>query len=168
MKTLILYYSYSGNTRSVAELLGGRSGADLCEIRPAVPYTGSYSDVVAQGQAEVNQGATPALLPLEKDPADYGVILLGTPVWWYTYAPAVRSLFARYDFFGKEVYPFMTNGGWVGHTERDIAAACPGAKVGAGIDIRFNGKRMATSEAEILRWAEESGLSFLSPRDEKK
>ena len=79
-------------------------------------------------------------------------MILGTPVWWYTYAPAMRTLLQGSDFSGKVIYPFATNGGWLGHTFADIAEACPTATVKAGLNIRFNEDRLVTPEAEILRW----------------
>ena len=153
MSTLIVYYSYSGNTRKIAEDLRGLLGADLAEIRTISPYPGSYDAVVDQGRSEVDQGYLPPIHPLEHDPAGYDVVFLGTPVWWYTFAPAVKSFLRQYDLSGKKVCPFMTNGGWLGHTEKDIASACPGADVRPGIDIRFDGARQATSGEAVRQWA---------------
>ena len=154
IKTLIVYYSYTGNTKQIAHQLADQLHADLAEIRTAAPYTGSYDQVVDQGAEETRRGYEPLILPLDKDPAGYDVILLGTPVWWYTFAPAVKTFLSQTDLTGKVVRPFVTNGGWIGHTEQDIAAACPGARVEKAINIRFNGKRLSTPEADICSWAE--------------
>ncbi|MFR4394182.1 MAG: flavodoxin [Ruminococcus callidus] len=145
-------YSYGGNTRQIAKLVQQETGGDLCEIEIATPYTGSYNDVVEQGQREVNSGFTPKLKPVSADLKNYDTVILGTPVWWYTYAPAMRTLLQSSDFSGKVIYPFATNGGWLGHTFADIAEACPTATVKAGLNIRFNEDRLVTPEAEILRW----------------
>ena len=59
------------------------------------------------------------------------------------------------DWSGKTVYPFATNGGWIGHTFRDVMTACAGADVKKGLDIRFDEDHMRTSIAEINRWAEQ-------------
>lgn len=153
MKAIIIYYSYSGNTRRVAEQLGTAIGADLAEIQTVKPYTGSYDDVVDQGQREVNSGFCPEIQPLDLDLEQYDTIILGTPVWWYTFAPAMNSFLRSADLFGKTVYPFATNGGWLGHTFSDLRNACRGASVQAGLNIRFNGSRQLTSEADIRKWA---------------
>ncbi len=58
---------YSGNTRQIAKLVQQETGGDLCEIEIATPYTGSYNDVVDQGQREVNSGFTPKLKPVSAD-----------------------------------------------------------------------------------------------------
>lgn len=84
MKLLILFYSYGGNTRQIAKLVQQETGGDLCEIEIATPYTGSYNDVVEQGQREVNSGFTPKLKPVSADLKNYDTVILGTPVWWYT------------------------------------------------------------------------------------
>ena len=92
-KMLIVYYSISnGNTRRIAEQLQKATGADLAEIETVVPYTGTYNEIVDQGQREVNRGYKPELKPLSVDPEEYDIIAVGTPTWWYTMAPAVSVL----------------------------------------------------------------------------
>lgn len=59
--------------------------------------------------------------------ADYDVIAIGTPTWWYTMAPAVLTFLTTNDFTGKTVIPFMTNGGWPGHVIKDMEENCKGA-----------------------------------------
>ena len=87
-KLLIVYYSWSnGNTERIAKLLHDVTGGDLLKIDTAMPYSGSYDNVVAQGQREVNRGYEPELKPVTVNPSDYDVIALGTPTWWYTMAP---------------------------------------------------------------------------------
>ena len=95
------------------------AGGDLVRLDTAVPYTGSYNDVVDQGQREVNVGFEPELKPLPVNVADYDVIAVGTPTWWYTMAPAVKAFLHRQNFAGKTVVPFMTNGGWPGRVIKD-------------------------------------------------
>lgn len=152
MSALVIYYSYSGNTRRAAERIGKAIGADLAEIQTVRPYTGSYDDVVDQGQREVDSGFLPELRPLGADLSRYDTIILGTPVWWYTFAPAMNSFLHSADLSGKTVYPFATNGGWLGHTFRDFEKACRGAQVKAGLDIRFNGDRQMTPDTDIQKW----------------
>ena len=158
-KLLIVYYSWSnGNTGRVAKLLQSTAGGDLLRIDTAVPYSGSYSDVVAQGQREVEQGYEPALQPLGVDLASYDVIAVGTPTWWYTMAPAVRTFLHRNDLAGKTVVPFMTNGGWPGHVIRDMKALCPGASFACEMQVKFDsdgGDRLETPESQLKAWAQQ-------------
>lgn len=152
MKTLIIYYSYGGNTRGIAEKMKQILNADLVEIQTVKAYTGSYDAVVNQGQQEVNSGYMPEIQPMDIDFEKYDRILLGTPVWWYTFAPAMKTFLYHSDLSGKVVYPFATNGGWLGHTFQDFEKECKGAKVQPGLNIRFNGKEQLTKEDEIQRW----------------
>lgn len=153
MSALILYYSYGGNTRRIAQLLSKELGADLLEIQPVTPYTSSYNEVVDQGQREVEAGYMPPIQPLPSDLSAYNTIVLGSPVWWYTFAPAMKTCLSELDFSGKTVWPFATNGGWLGHTLNDFAAACPGAQVMPGLDIRFDEHTLRTPEDKIVAWA---------------
>ena len=115
-KLLIIYYSWSnGNTERIAKMLQSETDSDILKIDTVVPYSGSYDDVVNQGQNEVQRGYEPEIKPLDINIADYDVIAVGTPTWWYTMAPAVKTFLHQQDFTGKTVVPFMTNGGWPGH-----------------------------------------------------
>lgn len=158
-KMLIIYYSWSnGNTKRIAEMLQEETKADIAVIDTAKPYEGSYDDVVNQGQDEVNRGYMPPIKPLDVDLSDYDVIAVGTPTWWYTMAPAVKTFFNKNDFTGKTVIPFMTNGGWPGHVIKDMEKACKDAKCVAPMEIQFDstgGDHLETSEKEIRQWIEE-------------
>lgn len=151
-KILTVYYSYSGNTKKIAEKIHDALGGDIAEIETVVPYSGDYDAVVDQGNEEVQKGFKPKIRPLPVNHADYDVIVLGTPVWWYTCAPATRAFLTAHDLGGKTVYPFATNGGWLGRTLKDVAALCPGADVKPGLDVRFNDATLRTPDKTIDRW----------------
>lgn len=155
-KMLIVWYSWSnGNTERIAKMLQETTGADMVQIDMVVPYTGSYDDVVRQGQEEVQRGYKPEIKPLDVDIRNYDVIAVGTPTWWYTMAPAVLTFLHQQDWNGKIVVPFQTHGGWPGHVLADIAAACHGAKVTCNMQVKFDsngGDRMETPEAEVEAW----------------
>ncbi len=157
-KLLTVYYSWSnGNTERIAKKLQSTAGGDLLRIDTAVPYSGSYNEVVEQGQREVDCGYEPELKPLGVNIADYDVIAVGTPTWWYTMAPAVLTFLHGQDFSGKTVVPFMTNGGWPGHVIRDMKNACPGADFACELQVRFDssgGDHLETPERDIDAWAQ--------------
>ncbi|MDD7364807.1 MAG: flavodoxin, partial [Olsenella sp.] len=114
-RVLVLYYSWSnGNTERVAQELADACDADLERIETAVLYPEDYDATVDQGKREVEAGFEPELQPLEHDPADYDVIAVGTPTWWYTMAPAVRTLLNSREWNGKVVVPFSTSAAWEG------------------------------------------------------
>lgn len=154
MKALVVYYSYGGNTKSVAERIASALNAETARIETVTPYTGSYDSVVNQGQQEVNSGFTPKIKPLSVNLSDYDTIVLGTPVWWYTFAPAVHTFLKSNSLSGKNVYPFATNGGWLGHTFEDLQTACPGAKLHTGLNIPFNGKQQSAADSVIDKWVQ--------------
>lgn len=158
-KVLIAYYSWSnGNTERIAKMIQKEIGGDLAKIDTVVPYSGSYDDVVNQGQEEVNRGYEPEIKPLDVNVADYDVIAIGTPTWWYTMAPAVATFMHGQDFSGKVVIPFMTNGGWPGHVIKDMKSACKGAKVAYDMEIQFDstgGAKLETPQSQIDQWIQD-------------
>lgn len=153
MKTLVIYYSYGGNTKRIAKKIQSIIGADIKEIETVVPYSTDYNTVVDQGQDEVNRGYMPDIKKLDINIDEYDKIVIGTPVWWYTFAPAVKTFLNNYSLENKTIYPFATNGGWIGHTFKDFKKACPLSNVEKGINIRFDENILKTKESEIEDWA---------------
>ncbi len=155
-RMLIVYYSVSnGNTKRIAKRLQETTGADIVRIETVKPYSGSYNDIVEQGQQEVNRGYQPKLKPLAVNPADYDVIAVGTPTWWYTMAPAVLTFLKSCNWKGKTVIPFQTHGGWPGHVIKDIKNICKGAAFSHEMEIQFDstgGAELITANDRIDAW----------------
>ena len=80
MKAIVIYYSWGGNTKSIAEMIQKSTGADIARIETVVSYDGDYNSVVNQGQDEVNSGYCPEIKPLNIDLSKYDEVILGTPV----------------------------------------------------------------------------------------
>ncbi len=158
-KMLIVYYSWSnGNTERIANMLKEATGADIAKIETVTPYKGSYEEVVDQGQREVNRGYMPPIKPMNVSVKDYDVIAVGTPTWWYTMAPAVKTFLHEQNWKGKTVIPFMTNGGWPGHVIEDIKTECKGAVFNNEMEIKFDstgGSQLETSKKKLDQWMEE-------------
>lgn len=156
-RVLVLYYSWSnGNTERVAQELADACDADVERIETAELYPEDYDATVDQGKREVEAGFEPELQPLEHDPADYDVIAVGTPTWWYTMAPAVRTLLHAGDWRGKVVVPFSTCAGWEGTALDDMPALAGGARVAEPLTVTFGsdgGDRMVTDPRKVLDWA---------------
>ena len=153
---LVVYYSWTnGNTEKIAEQLADACGADLARIETVEPYPGDYDATVKQAQDEINAGVMPEIEPLEFNPAAYDVVAVGTPTWWYTMAPAVRSFMNGVDWAGKTIVPFSTSAGWPGDTIEDIHAAAPGAAFGPSLEVTFDstgGSNQKTPQAEVDAW----------------
>lgn len=108
-KILVAYFSWSGNTRAVANRIAQLTGGTLYEIQPATPYTTNYQNLaytVARNELDTN--ARPALKETDATFSNYDYVFLGCPVWWQT-APMIMSTFCEnYSFNGKTVIPFCT------------------------------------------------------------
>ena len=158
-KMLNVYYSWSnGNTKRIAEQLANETGADIARIETTEPYKGTHEDVVNQGKREVEAGFMPRINSLSVNLADYEVIAIGTPTWWYTMAPALLTFLTENDFSGKTIIPFMTNGGWPGHVIKDMKENCKNAKFMHEMQIQFDsmGKdHLETPESAITEWIEQ-------------
>ena len=114
-RMLVVYYSWShGNAKKIAEELQKTAGADLACLDTVISYEGGYDAVVKQGNDEVKSGYKPKLKEIACRVADYDVIVVGTPTWWYSMAPAVRTFLSENDFSGKTVIPFATHASWPG------------------------------------------------------
>lgn len=108
-KTLIVYHSRSGHTRRVAQALARRLGADLDEVRIVQPMGGAIG--YAFCAIEAVAGLTPALMPSRKDPADYDLVVIGTPVWFWHLSSPVRSWLTQHRIRHGRVAFFCTMGG---------------------------------------------------------
>ena len=109
MKTLVVYYSRSGHTRQVANEIAAHCGADLEVIREANSRDGLVGYFHSGWQALI--GAAPPVCPTIIDPANYDLVILGTPIWNFSLAPPVRSYAQRYGAHFKQVAFFCTEGG---------------------------------------------------------
>ena len=114
MKTAVVYFSWSGNTRFAAETIAKKARADLFEIKAETPYSTSYSACCDEAKPEC-YGKT--LRPIKSiaglDLVQYDVVFVGTPNWWGTMAPPVRTWVTQNKdaLKGKTVCLFQTHGG---------------------------------------------------------
>lgn len=141
--------------RRLQKRWGERLGADIERLEPSTPYSGSYQEVVDQGQREVEAGYCPPLKPLAHDPKNYDAIVAGTPTWWYTMAPVMHSFLKKVDWNGKVFVPFMTNAGWPGTVIKDMEECASGARVILAKEIRFDSKggdHLVTKKSEVENW----------------
>ena len=155
MKKLVVYYSIGGNTRAVAERIARTLHADIVEIRTVKEYPDDYDVLVGLGQKEVESGYLPAIHPLDIDFTRYDAVIIGTPVWWYSFAPAVKKFLSCYRWKGRKIYPFATNGGWLGHTYSDFKKAARGALVAPILNAKFEEKEQVTPDDVVKEWLQD-------------
>lgn len=154
-KTLVAYFSASGTTARVAKELAQAAGADLYEIKPAVPYTKAdlnWMDKSSRSSVEMkDKTSRPALADTDADIAAYDTILLGFPIWWYVAPTILNTFLESYDFSGKKIVLFATSGGsGFGQT---VAGLKPSVAADANIveGKLLNGHQTAES---LKAWAE--------------
>ena len=152
MKSIIIYYSYGGNTKRIAELIHDKKGYDMVEIKPVVPYTSDYQKLVDAEEGKMHQEEMVEIEPISINLSNYDRIILGTPVWWYTMTPPVRTFLKTCDLSGKVIVPFATNGGWLGTTFDDIKKYLPNSRIEDELDIKFNEDTLAISENVLNDW----------------
>ena len=111
-KPLVVYWTWSEthNTKIVAEMLQEKTGGDLALIELVTPYPSDFGGAAQAGQRDKAQPNAPAIKALGVDVAKYDPIYVGTPIWFSSYAPPVRSFLQSADLKGKTVALFCTHG----------------------------------------------------------
>ena len=110
MKPLIVYYSYSGITRRLAEDIALITDGKLRELKPEKPYSFLYNTAIKELRQEIDRGYCPPLIE-GAESVDEKVIFIGSPNWIRTFAPPVLSFLRAVDLKGKTIIPFCTHGG---------------------------------------------------------
>ncbi len=155
-KKLVVYYSYTGHTRMIAESIKQKLKCDILEIKPLKEYSTDYQVVVDEEQNNSSNNKMPEIQDINVDLSKYDEIILGSPVWWYTIAPVIRTFLNDNDLSNKKIIPFATNAGWLGHTFEEIQKLCPNSKVENGMNIvyteDYRENQLVTSPDEIDNW----------------
>lgn len=114
-KKLVAYFSATGITAKVADILADAVGADIHEISPKVPYTKAdlnWMDKKSRSSVEMNNKASrPEVAESNIRIDGYDVIFLGFPIWWYVAPTIINTFLESYDFSGKKIILFATSGG---------------------------------------------------------
>lgn len=105
-RTLVVYFSWSGNTEEMAAYMAEQTGADLLEIEPKTPYPTDYNECGDVAKAERDENARPEIANLPEGVEEYDAILVGYPIWWHTAPMIIGTFLESYDLTGKAVYPF--------------------------------------------------------------
>ena len=145
-KKLVAYFSASGTTKKVAEMIAESAGADLFGIEPKVAYTKAdlnWMDKKSRSSVEMNdKKIRPEMVNTPLDVNAYDEIILGFPIWWYVAPTIVNTFLETYDFSGKKIVLFATSGGsGFGNTVRELQPSAPeysGSVVKTKIRIFYN------------------------------
>lgn len=136
-KKLVAYFSASGTTAGVAERLAKAAGAELYEIKPAVPYSKAdlnWMNKQSRSSVEMrDHSSRPALTDTNAKIADFDTIFIGFPIWWYIAPTIINTFLEAYDFSGKKIILFGTSGGsGFGKTVDSLQPSAPQAEFIAG------------------------------------
>ena len=156
-KILIAYFSWSGNTREIANQIRERVGGDLFEIKTVNAYPTEYRACTDLAKKEQNENARPALSTKVENMDDYDVVFIGYPIWWGTTPMALFTFFEQYDLSGKTIVPFCTHGGsGLSRSASDIGKLCPKSTLLDGIAIR--GSDAKSAQNDVAAWLENIGM----------
>lgn len=157
MKILVAYYSYSGNTRTVAKQIQEVTGADLFEIAVNEAYPTDYQQLLDRAKREIHDGVKPVLKEMPENLAEYDVIIVGSPNWWSTIAPPVNSFLSNANLTDKKLAVFVTHGGGgMAKCETEARKVCPQAKTLKGFAV--NGSSVNSAAPHVMKWLKEIGL----------
>lgn len=155
--TLVAYFSWSGNTEAMANLIAEQTGGTLFEIAPATPYTDDYDALLDVAQQEQAEDARPALAASVENWDSYDVVFVGYPDWWSDALMVIYSFLESYDWTGKTLVPFCTSGGsGFGRSLDRLPDSAPGATILEGLHV--SGSSAADSGEEVAEWIAGLGL----------
>ena len=160
-KVLVAYFSWSGNTKDAAQYIAQRLGADEFEIIREKPYPTEYDPCTEDAKAEKEANERPVIKGAVENMAQYDVVFVGVPVWWYTAPMPVFTFLEQYDLKGKTVIPFCTCYTAEYETLNDIVKATPDSEHRDGLTIvtkEMGGKGMDKKHNEIDQWLTKIGF----------
>lgn len=132
-KVLVAYYSWSGNTKNVAEQIHREVGGDIVAVEPEKAYPKDYQECVDIAKKEANDNARPAVATKVDNMDQYDVLFVGYPIWWYKAPMHMYTFLESYSFNGKVIVPFCTSGGSpIDGSITDIQNAANGATIVKG------------------------------------
>ncbi|HJC23177.1 MAG TPA: NAD(P)H-dependent oxidoreductase [Candidatus Eisenbergiella merdavium] len=153
--SLVVYFSWSGNTESVATEIQPQTGADIFEIVPSEPYTDDYDTLLDIAQDEQANDARPAIAQSVENFDQYETVYFGFPNWWGDMPMILYTFLDDYDFSGKTIAPFVTSGG--SGFSGTIESMEPDATVTEGLSL--GSSEAADPAAAVTEWLAGIGLA---------
>ena len=152
--TLILYFSMSGNTETVANYIHEEIGGDIVKLETVQTYPEDYDELVDYAREEQRDNTRPELETAIENIEQYDTIFLGYPNWWGDMPMPIYSFLDQYDLSNKTIAPFITHGGsGLSGTPANIANEEPDAVVTEGLAI--NGDAVDDCQDEVNEWLNE-------------
>lgn len=156
-KTLVVYFSHTGNTENVANFIHEAVGGDIVKLEPVNAYTDDYNTLLDVAQEEQRSDARPEIATKIDNIDEYSTIFLGYPNWWGDMPMIIYSFLDEYDLSGKTIAPFVTSGGsGLSGTPRTIQNEEPNATVTDGLSV--SGSSSGNSQNQVNEWLSEIGF----------
>lgn len=154
---LVAYFSRTGNTEVLAEMIEEQTGGNLFEITPAEPYPEDYDETVERFRRERDENARPEISSSVEDITQYDVVFVGFPNWGDDMPHIVYTFLEQYDFSGKTLIPFCTNGGGgFGNSIAGLESTCPDSMIAEGFEC--SGSNVENETDEVVDWIASLGL----------
>ena len=133
-KKLVAYFSASGNTARLAKKLSGSAGAELYEIKPAVPYTNAdlnWQNKQSRSSIEMSDHSSrPELADKNANISVYDTVYICFPIWWYIAPTVINTFLESYDFSGKKIILVATSGAsGFGNTVQNLKVSAPNSEI---------------------------------------
>ena len=153
-RRIIIYHSYSGHTKMIANIIKKKLDCDVLELEPKYEFSSDYDEVVKEYQNNEKDKSTVVIKDININLDNYDEIIIGSPVWWYSITPVVREFLKENNLEGKTVIPFATNAGWLGGTFKEIEELCKNSSVTNEMNIVFGSYSddLVTNMDEINNW----------------
>lgn len=156
-KSLVAFFSWSGNTRTIANQIHDIAGGDLFEISSVDAYPSDYDECVKRARQELDKGYRPRLKSEVDDLESYDVIFIGYPNWWGTIPMPIVTFLAKCDSQGRTIVPFCTHGGGrLGRSVADIARLCPHSKMLDALAV--SGGNAGHARSQVSDWLHRIGM----------
>ncbi len=150
-KSIVVYFSWSGNTENVAKSIQSQTGSDIFEIVPKTPYSTDYNTVVDDAKVEQQNQVRPEIEGSIENLDAYDTVYVGFPNWWGDMPMILYTFFDTYDLSGKTVALFCTSGGsGLSNTVNEVKDLEPNATVTEGLAVRDNAA--ADPDAAVADW----------------
>lgn len=154
---MVIFYSWSGNTKSIAAQIHQKVGGDLIELELIKPYSTNYNTCLDEAKRDQERDARPELKTRIADMGQYDVIYLGYPNWWATIPMPIATLLESYDFTGKTIVPFCSHGGGrLGQSVTDIAKLAPQSTIKEALSVHYSGGSSLARDIEA--WLRKNGV----------
>ena len=153
----VVYFSYSGRTQIVAEILRRLCGADLFRVVSEEPYPADWNELAQTVKTELETPIVRAVRPVNIDLNRYDTVILATPTWWHHTAQPLMTWLQTVDLSGKRVLTCNTHdGGGLMHTREDFENALPPQTLGTHLTLLD--KHVEEAEPVIRNWLRENGV----------